>query len=99
MRLITIKTLRLLYLPALILLIGSFAHASTPTKTFESGKKGKVTGPGSMAGYTILSIAGYAPDFVRSFALADWALPADVKIAQSAQVLSALRRAVEAFRD
>jgi outer membrane protein OmpA-like peptidoglycan-associated protein len=44
MRLITIKTLRLLYLPALILLIGSFAHASTPTKTFESGKKGKVTG-------------------------------------------------------
>jgi len=57
-------------------------------------KKGKITSPASMAGYTILSIAGYAPHFVRSFALADWAMPADVKIAQSAQVLSALRRAV-----
>jgi hypothetical protein len=56
-------------------------------------KKGKVAGPASMAGYTILSIAGYAPEFVRSFALADWALPADVKITPAAQVLSALRRA------
>jgi outer membrane protein OmpA-like peptidoglycan-associated protein len=44
MRLVTIKTLRLLYLPALALLVGSFAHASTPTKKFESGKKAKVTG-------------------------------------------------------
>jgi ABC-type phosphate/phosphonate transport system substrate-binding protein len=30
---------------------------------------------------------------VRNYALADWALPADVKISQNAQVLSALRRA------
>ena len=46
MRIITAKSLRirLIYLPALILLIASLAHASTPTKTFESGKKGKVTG-------------------------------------------------------
>jgi hypothetical protein len=56
-------------------------------------KKGKVSGPTSMAGYTILSIAGYAPDFVRASALAAWPLPADVKITQAAQVLSALRRA------
>ena len=44
MRLITIKTSRLLYLPALILLLGAFAHASTPTRKFEAGKKAKVTG-------------------------------------------------------
>jgi outer membrane protein OmpA-like peptidoglycan-associated protein len=46
MRLITSNTLRLrlIYLPALVLLIASLAHASTPTKQFESGKKGKVTG-------------------------------------------------------
>src|ERR1700691_561166 len=29
-------------------------------------KKGRVSGPAAMSGYTILSIAGYAPDFVRS---------------------------------
>ena len=42
MRLITIK--RLLYLPTLILLLAGFAHAATPTKKFEAGKKAKVTG-------------------------------------------------------
>jgi hypothetical protein len=55
-------------------------------------KKGRVSGPAALSGYSILSIAGYAPDFVRSYALADWALPADVKISQNAQVLSVLRR-------
>jgi hypothetical protein len=55
-------------------------------------KKGGVSSAASMSGYSILSIAGYAPDFVRKYALADWALPADVKISQSAQVLSVLRR-------
>jgi outer membrane protein OmpA-like peptidoglycan-associated protein len=44
MRLITIKKLRTLYLPALILLLVNFAHAATPTKKFEAGKKVKVTG-------------------------------------------------------
>lgn len=57
-------------------------------------KKGAVNGPGSMSAYSIVSIAGYAPNFVRNYALADWALPADVKISQSAQVLSALRRVI-----
>jgi hypothetical protein len=56
-------------------------------------KKDKVRDPASMTGYTILSIAGYAPDFVRSYALAGWHLPADVKIVQAEQVLTALRRA------
>lgn len=44
MRLNTIKTQRLLYLPALILLLASFAHAATPIKKFEPGKKAKVSG-------------------------------------------------------
>ena len=56
------------------------------------GKAGAVAGPQSMAGYTILSVAGYAPDFVRHSALAGWPLPADVKIEATGQILSALRR-------
>jgi hypothetical protein len=56
-------------------------------------KSGRVTGPQSLAGYTILSVAGYAPDFVRHSALGGWALPPDVKIEATGQVLSALRRA------
>lgn len=55
-------------------------------------KKGRVSGPTAISGYTILSVAGYAADFVRNYALASWGLPADVKIAQNAQVLSVLRR-------
>jgi hypothetical protein len=55
-------------------------------------KSGRITGPASMAGYTLLSVAGYAPDFVRHSALEGWALPADVKIQATGQVLSALRR-------
>jgi hypothetical protein len=56
-------------------------------------KAGRVTDPKAMAGYTILSVAGYAPDFVRHSALGGWALPPDVKIEETGQVLSALRRA------
>ena len=55
-------------------------------------KAGRITGPASMAGFTLLSIAGYAPDFVRNRALKGWALPPDVKIQATGQVLSALRR-------
>jgi hypothetical protein len=53
---------------------------------------GPVTGAASMTGYTILSVAGYAPEFVKNSALAGWALPADVKIEATGQILSALRR-------
>jgi hypothetical protein len=56
-------------------------------------KSGRLTGPASMTGYHLLSTAGYAPDFIRRSALQDWALPADVKIEFTGQVLSALRRA------
>ena len=45
-----------------------------------------------MSGYTILSVAGYAPNFVRHIALEGWALPSDVKIESTGQILSALRR-------
>ena len=55
-------------------------------------KSGRVTGPASMAGFTILSVAGYAPNFVRHVALEGWALPPDVKIESTGQILSALRR-------
>jgi hypothetical protein len=53
---------------------------------------GTVTGAASMAGYTILSVAGYAPEFVKHSALAAWTLPTDVKIEATGQILSALRR-------
>jgi ABC-type phosphate/phosphonate transport system substrate-binding protein len=56
------------------------------------GKAGGTAGPQSMAGYTILSVAGYAPEFVRHSALAAWSLPPDVKIEATGQILSALRR-------
>jgi hypothetical protein len=56
-------------------------------------KTGRITGPASMSGYTLLSSAGYAPEFVRHAALDGFALPADVKIEPTGQVLSALRRA------
>jgi len=55
-------------------------------------KSGRVNGPASMSGFTILSVAGYAPDFVRHSALDGWALPPDVKIESTGQILSALRR-------
>src|ERR1700722_6388346 len=55
-------------------------------------KAGRVTAPASMAGFTLLSVAGYAPEFVRNSALKGWALPPDVKIEATGQVLSALRR-------
>jgi hypothetical protein len=55
-------------------------------------KLGAVTGPASLAGYTLLSVAGYAPEFVRHAALEAWPLPSDVKIESTGQLLSSLRR-------
>lgn len=56
------------------------------------GKAGGAGGAQALSGYTLLSVAGYAPDFIRNAALAGWALPADVKIEASGQPLSVLRR-------
>lgn len=55
-------------------------------------KAGRVTAPATLAGFTILSTAGYAPEFIRHSALEAWELPADVRIEQTGQILSALRR-------
>jgi len=58
-------------------------------------KKGRVDKPTDLAGFTLLSIAGYAPDFVRAVLGPTWRLPEATKVVESAQVLSALRRAVQ----
>ncbi len=58
------------------------------------GKAGGAADAPSLAGYTIVSVAGYAPEFVRHSALQAWALPADVKVEATGQVLSALRRVI-----
>ena len=55
-------------------------------------KAGGAGDPKSLAGFTLLSVAGYAPEFVRHVALEGWALPPDVKIESTGQILSALRR-------
>jgi len=68
------------------------AGTGTQQKWTLVAKNGGVTGAAALGGYTILSVAGYAPEFVRRSALADWALPADVKIQSTGQILSALRR-------
>ena len=60
------------------------------------GKAGGPSDAAALAGYTIVSVAGYAPEFVRHSALKSWTLPADVKIEASGQVLSTLRRVMSA---
>ncbi len=58
-------------------------------------RKGRVHGPADLAGFTVVSIAGYAPGFVRGVLGPAWRLPGSVKVVESGQVLSALRRAVK----
>jgi hypothetical protein len=57
-------------------------------------KKGRASNPADLAGMTVVSIAGYAPGFVRGVLGPAWRLPDSTKVTESAQVLSALRRAV-----
>ena len=57
-------------------------------------RKGRIGSPEALAGWTVNSIAGYAPAFVTGTALAGWGpIPASVKVVQSNQVLSSLRKA------
>ena len=57
-------------------------------------KKGRVTGPASLEGWQVNSIAGYVPAFVTGTALHAWGrMPASVKVVQTNQVLSSLRKA------
>jgi len=58
-------------------------------------KKGRVAGAADLAGMTVISIAGYAPGFVRGVLGAAWRLPGSTKVTESAQVLSALRRVIK----
>jgi len=57
-------------------------------------KKGRVSSAASLAGFNVVSLAAYAPDFIRNVTLTKWGkLPADVTFTATGQVLSALRRA------
>jgi len=69
---------------------------SGPTEVWALvAKKGRVTGPASLDGWQVNSIAGYAPAFVTGGALAAWGkMPASVKVVQTSQVLSSLRKVV-----
>ena len=56
--------------------------------------KGRVSGPAALDGWELLSLAAYAPRFVRGTALAGWGkLPAGTRLVASTSVLSGLRRA------
>jgi ABC transporter, phosphonate, periplasmic substrate-binding protein len=68
------------------------AGTGTQQKWTLVAKAGAANAPAALAGYTLLSVAGYAPDFVRHSALEAWALPEDVKIQTTGQILSALRK-------
>jgi hypothetical protein len=56
-------------------------------------QRGRIKGPTSLAGFTLVSTAGYASEFITRAALPAWPLPRDVRIEATGQVLSALRRA------
>jgi len=57
-------------------------------------KKGRVSSASSLSGFNVVSLAAYAPDFIRNVTLTNWGkLPADVTFTATSQVLSALRRA------
>jgi hypothetical protein len=56
--------------------------------------RGKVGKPADLGGFTMLSLAGYVPRFVRGPALASWGeLPPSVTIRFSGALLSGLRKA------
>ena len=69
----------------------------TPAVTWTLvAKKGRVTSASSLAGFTMVSLAAYAPDFIRTVALAKWGkLPDDVTFNATTPVLSALRKAAD----
>ena len=55
---------------------------------------GAVTQPADLEGWTVISLAGHSPRFVRGPALGDWGgLPTGAEIRDSGAVLSSLRRA------
>jgi hypothetical protein len=56
-------------------------------------RRGRIGSPAALDGFTVVSLAGYSPGFVRS-ALGPWGrIPESARIVHSGQVLSALRKA------
>ena len=45
-----------------------------------------MNGAASLTGYTIVSVAGYSPEFVRHSALSAWEVPSSVKIEAVGQI-------------
>ena len=59
-------------------------------------KSGRISGPEDLAGWEIVSLAGYAPSFVRDVALSGWGpIPGDTRVKASSLVLSSLRKAAQ----
>jgi hypothetical protein len=59
-------------------------------------KPGRVSAPADLRDGEIVSLAGYAPSFVRGVALAGWGpLPAQTRVTASSLVLSSLRKAAK----
>jgi hypothetical protein len=57
-------------------------------------KKGRVSSPASLDGWSLVGVAGYAPEFVRGPVLRAWGeLPASTEIEFTSRVRSALRKA------
>jgi hypothetical protein len=56
-------------------------------------KKGRVPDAEALGGFTLISLAGYSPTFVRAALLSWGAVPKSAQVEMSAGVLSALRRA------
>jgi hypothetical protein len=66
---------------------------ATETWSLVTGK-GRLTGAAGLDGWEIVSLAAYAPDFVRGAALGAWGkVPATTRIVPTGAVISALRRA------
>lgn len=60
---------------------------------------GAVASPADLDGFSLVSLAGYVPRFVRGPALGDWgAIPAGTTVTFSGAVLTALRRAAAGER-
>lgn len=56
-------------------------------------RKGRIRTPADLAGFRVVSIAGYAPAFVRAATGAWGRIPDSAEVVASSQVLSALRKA------
>lgn len=70
-------------------------QATSPTEQWSLvARRGAVAGPSALDGWRLVGLAGYAPEFVRKIALADWGeLPQSLEIRFTSRMLGALRKA------